>query len=271
MVNLLQYKQSLEGFADEILCERVQLQFENHTKNELVISVLSRKIIEILETHLDNHNVDKEDALSQVWDLLNCHIKISLAEFMDTPDANPSHQKVWPYFSHSAMMMKLQKFNEMYKDDSLWEMHSKHGKIFSKGGRQILESIWNGLFCLGTKFPENTCWENEYLHEFIGTVKKLCAFPGMQRCFKECDEIRERRKILFELFKSIKKNELHQYTSHRSDTLSIQAVIIIQMLKNLRETSMTGEPPVNIGSFVYMGEEEIETFKSEVENLISAK
>lgn len=271
MFNLIQYKSSLEGFADEKLCNLIEIEFENHTQREVVISVISRKIIDILKLHIDTIKVSEDEARAQVWELLNLHKSIPIGDFMAIPSVETPQPKNWPYFSHSSMMLKLEKLDEMYNDGSLWEEHSEYGKIFSEKGTLILESIWNGLFCLGTKFPEKMYWQYKHLGEFIKAVKRICAFPGMEQCFKVHDEVRERRKILYELFTTTIEHELSRYTPNNGATLSISAIIIIQMLNNLKETSEIGEPSVMLDLPVDMNKEEIENLKSEIEKLISIK
>lgn len=194
---------------------------------------------------------------------------------MDAPtqqNAMVTTQLAWPYFSHSAMMLKLIKYDEMYKDDSLWEISDKHGKIFSEKGRQILESIWNGLFCKGTKFPENMYWKIKHLNQFTDTVKEICKIAGMSQCFKGKDEIRERRKLLYDYFLVHQKNDYNELYRHtfffNRNSLTIKGIILTTLLLNLTGRESLATPPLEIDLYVYMKEESLKNLSYEIEKLI---
>lgn len=82
MFNMIQHKKSLEGFADKDLCNRINVLFEEHMCSKLVISVLSEKILSILENHIKEKSIHHEDAHQMIWEMLYEHQKISAGDFV---------------------------------------------------------------------------------------------------------------------------------------------------------------------------------------------
>ncbi|MDQ5949594.1 MAG: hypothetical protein QG669_77 [Patescibacteria group bacterium] len=80
--NSIQNRPSLEGLADEDLCTRIGMKMENHTKRMLVISILSEKILCILDSHLEQKSMSYDDAHQMVWEKLYEHKKIKIGDFV---------------------------------------------------------------------------------------------------------------------------------------------------------------------------------------------
>ncbi|MBP6856632.1 MAG: hypothetical protein KBC42_03680 [Candidatus Pacebacteria bacterium] len=82
MFNSIQNRPSLEGFVHRDLCTRIGIKMKNHMKSMLVISILSEKILCILDNHLKQKSISYDYAHQMVWRKLYEHKQIQLGEFM---------------------------------------------------------------------------------------------------------------------------------------------------------------------------------------------
>ena len=176
--------------------------------------------------------------------------------------------KSFPCYPHSFIRMNLEEFKALCKKDSERELVDGKWRFTSKALLN-LTYIWNGLFWSGTLFPENHYWELEKVNEFITAVEDIQNIEGMSCCFVDKDEPKERRKLLYNYFKSLKESDIYQHSSY-GNVLSIKALILTRLFANLRYPTTYKDkchPPTDL-SLTQMNPENLEKLSKRIKSLI---